>query len=387
MARFLAYTSPARGHLYPVVPTLLELAAGATTSTCARCHRGARARGGRPPRRAASRRRSRRRARRLGGEEPAEGSARIYDTFPNARPTRSTTCDVRSTRSSRTACSSTSPRSGRPRPPRRPDCHGRAGSRSCSTSRSTRRRDAITSCRTRSCRRAGRRSTARDRGRTRPRSPRRTTAGARRCSCTSRRSRSSDRARVPASFRLVGPGVWEPPPDPVPWLRRAGRAARAGQGVERAPGRRRAHPDRARGTRRRGRSRSSCRRLRTIPAGSRVPATSGSRAGCRTCRSCSAPQRGLPRRHGHHPEGAWPRAYRCASCRSDGTSSRWPSSSALSGCGKRGVADQLSPGSLARPSERRSRCARVPNESPKGSARRVARPRRRTRSKGSSVRA
>ena len=26
MARFLAYTSPARGHLYPITPTLLELA-------------------------------------------------------------------------------------------------------------------------------------------------------------------------------------------------------------------------------------------------------------------------------------------------------------------------------------------------------------------------
>ena len=25
MTRFLAYTSPARGHLYPLVPTLLEL--------------------------------------------------------------------------------------------------------------------------------------------------------------------------------------------------------------------------------------------------------------------------------------------------------------------------------------------------------------------------
>jgi UDP:flavonoid glycosyltransferase YjiC (YdhE family) len=27
MARYLAYTSPARGHLYPIVPTLLELRA------------------------------------------------------------------------------------------------------------------------------------------------------------------------------------------------------------------------------------------------------------------------------------------------------------------------------------------------------------------------
>lgn len=25
MARYLTYTSPARGHLYPIVPTLLEL--------------------------------------------------------------------------------------------------------------------------------------------------------------------------------------------------------------------------------------------------------------------------------------------------------------------------------------------------------------------------
>ena len=25
MTRFLAYTSPARGHLYPIIPTLLEL--------------------------------------------------------------------------------------------------------------------------------------------------------------------------------------------------------------------------------------------------------------------------------------------------------------------------------------------------------------------------
>ena len=25
MARYLAYTSPARGHLYPIVPTLREL--------------------------------------------------------------------------------------------------------------------------------------------------------------------------------------------------------------------------------------------------------------------------------------------------------------------------------------------------------------------------
>jgi hypothetical protein len=26
MSRFLAYTSPARGHLYPIAPTVLELA-------------------------------------------------------------------------------------------------------------------------------------------------------------------------------------------------------------------------------------------------------------------------------------------------------------------------------------------------------------------------
>ena len=36
MARYLAYTSPARGHLYPIVPTLLELCALAMRSMSAR---------------------------------------------------------------------------------------------------------------------------------------------------------------------------------------------------------------------------------------------------------------------------------------------------------------------------------------------------------------
>ena len=39
MARVLAYTSPARGHLFPVAPILDELRAAATRSRCARSPR------------------------------------------------------------------------------------------------------------------------------------------------------------------------------------------------------------------------------------------------------------------------------------------------------------------------------------------------------------
>jgi UDP:flavonoid glycosyltransferase YjiC (YdhE family) len=39
MARFLAYTSPARGHLYPITPTLLELAGRGHDVHVRRCHR------------------------------------------------------------------------------------------------------------------------------------------------------------------------------------------------------------------------------------------------------------------------------------------------------------------------------------------------------------
>ena len=103
MARFLAYTSPARGHLYPIIPTLLELGRRGHDVQVRTLSSEVTPHGGRPPR---GRHRPGDRAIELTdwqSTEPSEGIVRIFGAFASGPATRSRTCGGRSPTPGRTA--------------------------------------------------------------------------------------------------------------------------------------------------------------------------------------------------------------------------------------------------------------------------------------------
>ncbi len=112
----------------------------------------------------------------------------------------------------------------------------------------------------------------------------------------------------PAKVRLVGPGLWEPPSAPPPWLDELRPAARARHLLDRVPERRTPRRDRVRRVRertlRRGADHRRGRRVRHHGSRERPGRT------VRVARGRPRPGglRGLSRGHGHHPEG--PRARR-----------------------------------------------------------------------------
>ena len=125
----------------------------------------------------------------------------------------------------------------------------------------------------------------------------------------------------PESFRLVGPGVWEPAAAPIPWLDEmegplvlvtASSEKQGDDGLVRTAVEALGGTDLAVAI-----STAATRRI-----SSPLPATCGSSAGSRTCRSCNAPPPSSATAAWASPRRRWPRAYRCAWCRSGETSSR-----------------------------------------------------------------
>ena len=220
MARYLAYTSPARGHLYPIVPTLLELRdrghevhVRTLASECA----ALRALGlhAEPIADAIE-------ATPLAdieGTSMEEALAKALGTFTERARHEVPDLRARSPTPTPTRCSSTSRPSAPPRLPTPPRCRGRRRSRCSRASRpAPARRRVRPRARTASLPSpASRCSTARGEqlGLAAADEPGRGLARAAVPATTPRR-RSSVDLGFPPSFRFVGPGLWEPPRRPRP---------------------------------------------------------------------------------------------------------------------------------------------------------------------------